>query len=418
MFLDFEGDRLGVAGGREFLFGLAWFDATGTLIYRGRWAHSDAEERAAFEELIDTIIQRLAQCGPTHDVYHYAPYEPAAIGRMMGRYADPRRRGRRPAARPAAGRPVRDHAPGRARERGAVLAQGPRAAVRLCAHGRPAHGAGACVRAVQLAIGTGAGDHIDPPTRAAVEAYNRDGLCGHGGAAHLARSRARGSHRRGLRRTAPRAGDGRGERGPDGSAATGGPGDAGATRRSSRRLRRAGRRSSRLGGSWRSWSTTTAARTRWPGGTSFACAAWSLTMRSTRRGAIAGLELVERGGAAETRLSHGPLSLSDPGTRRSLGRRAEDAGRAEARRGGGDRSRGQDDRHQEDQEDRGGPPAGAVTPTSSSAPSRCATRCWRWPSTSPRSAPAGASCPSATSRPRSRCCTHALRWWCWARRRR
>jgi hypothetical protein len=172
MFLDFEGDRLGVAGGREFLFGLAWFDATGTLIYRGRWAHSDAEERAAFEELIDTIIQRLAQWPDAH-VYHYAPYEPAAIGRMMGRYAT-----------------REDEVDGLLRGQRlvdlcAITRQAVRASVEQYSlkdlellFGFVRTGdlrtAGACVRAVQLAIGTGAGDHIDPPTRAAVEAYNRD----------------------------------------------------------------------------------------------------------------------------------------------------------------------------------------------------------------------------------------------------
>ena len=42
-------------------------------------------ERRAFERLIDFIIERLER-GPALHVYHYAPYEPTALKRLMGRY--------------------------------------------------------------------------------------------------------------------------------------------------------------------------------------------------------------------------------------------------------------------------------------------------------------------------------------------
>ena len=42
-------------------------------------------ERRAFERLIDFIIDRLDR-DPTMHVYHYAPYEPTALKRLMGRY--------------------------------------------------------------------------------------------------------------------------------------------------------------------------------------------------------------------------------------------------------------------------------------------------------------------------------------------
>lgn len=82
LFLDLEGDPLAIEGGREYLFGLAFADGT----YRSAWAVTAAEERRAFEWVIDTIIE-TARAHPTMHVYHYAPYEPAALKRLMGRYA-------------------------------------------------------------------------------------------------------------------------------------------------------------------------------------------------------------------------------------------------------------------------------------------------------------------------------------------
>ena len=50
------------------------------------WAHSDAEERKAFETAVDIIIESW-DANPGMHVYHYAPYEPAAFRRLMGRHA-------------------------------------------------------------------------------------------------------------------------------------------------------------------------------------------------------------------------------------------------------------------------------------------------------------------------------------------
>ena len=44
----------------------------------------DAEKRA-FERLIDLFMDRLGQ-DPAIHIYHYAPYEPTALGRLMGRH--------------------------------------------------------------------------------------------------------------------------------------------------------------------------------------------------------------------------------------------------------------------------------------------------------------------------------------------
>jgi hypothetical protein len=44
------------------------------------------EERAAFERFIDFVTERMGSFPDLH-IYHYAPYEPAALKRLMGRYA-------------------------------------------------------------------------------------------------------------------------------------------------------------------------------------------------------------------------------------------------------------------------------------------------------------------------------------------
>ena len=50
------------------------------------WALSRAEEKAAFERFADFVIGRLEEFPGLH-IYHFAPYEPAALKRLMGRYA-------------------------------------------------------------------------------------------------------------------------------------------------------------------------------------------------------------------------------------------------------------------------------------------------------------------------------------------
>lgn len=86
VFLDLEGDPYAVEGGREYLFGVVTVDATGVPSYRSFWAFTDQEERAAFESVIDLIVEASKAHENMH-VYHYAPYEPSAFKRLMGRYA-------------------------------------------------------------------------------------------------------------------------------------------------------------------------------------------------------------------------------------------------------------------------------------------------------------------------------------------
>lgn len=86
VFLDFEGDPFVSGGGLEFLFGYTFRDDGDSLQYTGDWALTRDAEKAAFERFIDLVMARLAKYPDLH-IYHYAPYEPAALKRLMGRYA-------------------------------------------------------------------------------------------------------------------------------------------------------------------------------------------------------------------------------------------------------------------------------------------------------------------------------------------
>jgi uncharacterized protein len=86
IFLDLEGDPFVGEHGLEYLFGYAFKDAHRALVYEASWALSRTEEKRAFETFVDFVMARWAQFPGLH-IYHYAPYEPAALKRLMGRYA-------------------------------------------------------------------------------------------------------------------------------------------------------------------------------------------------------------------------------------------------------------------------------------------------------------------------------------------
>ena len=86
LFFDFEGDPLYDEGdpsrvGLEYLWGV--LDTAEQ--YEAVWAHSWAEERAAFIRFMDRVAQRRTQHPDMH-VYHYAPYETTALKRLAMRY--------------------------------------------------------------------------------------------------------------------------------------------------------------------------------------------------------------------------------------------------------------------------------------------------------------------------------------------
>lgn len=52
-------------------------------MFRAFWAHNRREEKVAFEAFIDFVIAALVEDPAIHG-YHYAPYEPSALKRLMG----------------------------------------------------------------------------------------------------------------------------------------------------------------------------------------------------------------------------------------------------------------------------------------------------------------------------------------------
>lgn len=93
VFLDFEGDpfvgELELDAGEhglEYLIGWTTAREAGGSEYRSIWSTTRQQERAAFEQLVDTLIERLDR-NPDFHIYHFTPYEPGAMKRLMGRYA-------------------------------------------------------------------------------------------------------------------------------------------------------------------------------------------------------------------------------------------------------------------------------------------------------------------------------------------
>jgi predicted RecB family nuclease len=85
VYFDFEGDPYYPDGGLEYLFGIT-FRENDEIQYKAFWALSRAEERLAFDEFMKFIMDRWDRYPGMH-IYHYSPYEPSAIKRLMSRYA-------------------------------------------------------------------------------------------------------------------------------------------------------------------------------------------------------------------------------------------------------------------------------------------------------------------------------------------
>lgn len=86
VFFDLEGDPFVGDGGLEYLFGYSFADDNGNLLHVGDWSFSREQEKAAFERFVDFIAARRER-HPNLHIFHYAPYEPGALKRLMGRYA-------------------------------------------------------------------------------------------------------------------------------------------------------------------------------------------------------------------------------------------------------------------------------------------------------------------------------------------
>jgi predicted RecB family nuclease len=87
LFFDIEGDPYAFDDGLDYLFGVLETDGA----FHPFWSRDAAGEfsldgeRLAFERFIDFVMARL-ELDPGLHVYHYAPYEPTALKRLVGRY--------------------------------------------------------------------------------------------------------------------------------------------------------------------------------------------------------------------------------------------------------------------------------------------------------------------------------------------
>ena len=84
MFFDIEGDPFALDGGLEYLLGWATLENDG-VGYHKLWSVRRSEEREAFERFVATVLARRREWPAMH-VYHFAPYEPSALKRLMGRF--------------------------------------------------------------------------------------------------------------------------------------------------------------------------------------------------------------------------------------------------------------------------------------------------------------------------------------------
>ena len=168
LFLDLEGDPMLADRGREYLFGIA----TAGGEYHERWAFTDADEQRAFEWAMDMIVERV-RAHPDMHVYHYAPYEPSAFKRLMGRYAT-RQRELDEILR--ARKFVDLYAVVRQSMRVGIERYSIKSLEPLYAFTRavPLEEANKSLRALQFALGAGIPESIPAEVRSTIVGYNRD----------------------------------------------------------------------------------------------------------------------------------------------------------------------------------------------------------------------------------------------------
>ena len=85
LYYDIEGYPL-VEGGLEYLHGVTFINEQGQADFKAFWSHNAAEEKIAFENLMDFFMARY-KAEPNMHIYHYAPYEVSALNRLAARHA-------------------------------------------------------------------------------------------------------------------------------------------------------------------------------------------------------------------------------------------------------------------------------------------------------------------------------------------
>ena len=88
VWFDMEGIQDSVAGTKlEYLFGACYCDTPDTFpVFKAWWAHTPAEEKAAFAAWVDWVEDRRRSHPGLH-VYHYAAYEKTAMRRLAQQHA-------------------------------------------------------------------------------------------------------------------------------------------------------------------------------------------------------------------------------------------------------------------------------------------------------------------------------------------
>jgi predicted RecB family nuclease len=171
IFLDLESDPFVGVSGLEYLLGWTTGPSDGPA-YHTRWAFDPAAERAAFEAFIDLVMARWQRYPGLH-IYHFAPYEPAALKRLMGRYATRESELDRLLR---AERFVDLHAIARQAVRASVERYSLKDLEIFHGYARevPLREASLHLRALERAVELGKRNAVPEETRLAVEAYNRD----------------------------------------------------------------------------------------------------------------------------------------------------------------------------------------------------------------------------------------------------
>jgi predicted RecB family nuclease len=87
VFLDLESNPYVLDQGLEYLIGIVTPPANsgGEPVYETLWSFTRSEEKKAFEAFIAKVMERWRR-NPEMHIYHYAPYEPTAIKRLVGRH--------------------------------------------------------------------------------------------------------------------------------------------------------------------------------------------------------------------------------------------------------------------------------------------------------------------------------------------
>ncbi len=85
VYFDLEGDPHVKGGVLEYLFGICMKHGEGTQ-YHYVWCLDRKSEKVAFMDFMKFLLDRW-EANPDFHIYHYAPYEPAAMKRLAMRYA-------------------------------------------------------------------------------------------------------------------------------------------------------------------------------------------------------------------------------------------------------------------------------------------------------------------------------------------